>query len=120
MTELIVRSKDGKRDMVAKIDWRKRKKLQYVSVSIGDVNTKLLASDIWALAFAISELDEQEKLIPSKLMEVRKIEKMVKVKAKEDIKAGDFVTFKVGFDLTPMDIEGEAPPTTGGFAEQVD
>lgn len=119
MTQLTVRDDKGNPDLIIELEWGNRKGAKFVKAKVGEHTAWWLAKDLWAVAFAIADEEAQEKMIPSKLMEVRKISKMVRVKAKNDIKAGEEITFKVGFDLTPMDINGEHPPTTGGYAEEI-
>lgn len=78
--------------------------LDYVSLRVGNVNTKIKRVDLWAACFAIADADTQEKLMPVRKTEVMTFERIHKVRLKKDLHAGDIMRVKCHVDV-PMTIE---------------
>jgi hypothetical protein len=75
-----------------------------VKLSMGGKEGWISIKDLYALAFIIVGKDEQDSLMPIKQVEVTKYRKQLSVKAKKDMKKGEFLTFNYEFDV-PTAIE---------------
>ena len=67
-----------------------------VIISLGDLRTIL---------FALSDNEEQKKMMPLQMVTQRKYQTMLGVKAQKDIKKGEVINFKVDIPLPPIEKE---------------
>lgn len=92
LTRLVISAKKPKPDLIIEVDWDKRQKQTYLHAEMGGVKSKLKATDFWRAAFVTAPTGKQADMLPMRDKETHFVYKTLKIQAKEDIKAGEFIT----------------------------
>lgn len=98
-TILTIRDKNEKYPLTLELDWKDRHHQKVLKAKMGELEALLDPGDFWRVAFAISEKESQEKLIPTNGQVTRHFEKWYQIKATKAMKKGDTITTKVRFTI---------------------
>lgn len=91
-TKVIMTDLRGKRDVGMEVLFSDNEDLkETVKVTMGSEEAIISVKDLYSFIFVIANAEQQEQLTPVKQTLVRKIQKLHKIRAKKDIKKGEFV-----------------------------
>ena len=100
----------GRNNVYFEVNWNPEDKdineCKIVKVTFPDKSTAHIKREyLNAMLFAISNAEDQRKMIPQKIRRVRWYETVVSVKAKNDIRKGEKITFPIKLSLPTIDEE---------------
>lgn len=91
-------------DAVVEVNWNSFvKDGKFVKITVGDKTVVLKKDHLFSMLFMLADDREQDKLISGRttLSRVRKIQRVIGVKATQDIKAGDSLNIAIDFTYNP-------------------
>ena len=95
--------------MSIEINWRpedeETNNCKVLRIRIGDKETFMATGDLRTILFAVSNKEEQKKMMPLQMITQRKWSTVLGLKAYKDIKKGEVVNFKVDIPLPPIEEE---------------
>jgi hypothetical protein len=77
-----------------------------ITIIMGDEKRKVKMLDLWMVVFALSDSEHKDKIMPVQKKEVMKFKKVHTVQVKNDMKAGETLTFTSVIDVPTWMAEG--------------
>lgn len=81
------------------------KKPESLKIKVGEEEAVFSLGDLRTILFALSNNEEQRKMLPLQMVTQRSYKTLLGVKADRDIKKGEMVNFKVDIPLPPIEKE---------------
>lgn len=78
-----------------------------VTIIMGEEKRKVKMIDLWMVLFALSDSEHKDKMMPVQKKEIMKFKKVHTVQVKNDMKAGDTLTFTSWIDVPTWIAEGQ-------------
>jgi hypothetical protein len=95
--------------MSVEVNWRPTdedtNECKVLKIAVGDKITYIALGDLRTILFACSDTESQKKMMPVQMITQRRYQTVIGVKAKENIKKGAMVNFKVDIPLPPIEKE---------------
>ena len=91
-------------DAVVEVNWNSFvKKGKFIKITVGDKQVVLKKDHLFGMLFMLGDDKEQDRLISGRttLQRVRKLQRVIGVKATQDIKAGDSLNVCLDFTYNP-------------------
>ena len=97
-------------EFYAEVNWNPKDKdsneCKLIKFTFPDGKISVIRRDVLnSVLFAIGTEEDQRKMIPQKLTEVRWYESVLSVRAKKDIQKGELVTFPIKLSIPPIEQE---------------
>ena len=95
--------------MSIEVNWRpedeETNNCKVLRIKVGDKESYLATGDLRTILFAISDKEEQKKMMPLQMITQRKWNTVLGIKAHKNIKKGEMVNFSVDIPLPPIEEE---------------
>lgn len=78
-----------------------------LTIIMGEEKRKVKMIDLWMVLFALSDSEHKDKMMPVQKKEIMKFKKVHTVQVKNDMKAGDTLTFTSWIDVPTWMAEGK-------------
>jgi len=101
-----VKLKIGELELEANWDKEVRPAKRFRIMRKGKVITELERDELYTLLFIFADNDQQDSLVQTKKTLMREITRMLRIKVKEDMKAGDIISVPFTYPVT-LDIYDE-------------
>lgn len=92
-------------EVVFEVNWNSAKRVKgckHIKLSVGDKEAIISRDHLWGLLFMISEEEQQEKMIPRRVVPIKSYNTVIQVMAKQDFKKGQLFNLPISVSVNQM------------------